>query len=116
MHRFHYIFDAKNIDVGKLNDEDLIKKILLKLVDLCEMKVLFGPVVARGMDYNPGFSAFAIIDFSHISMHTFSETKEMAVDIFSCKSYDPLKVKNYLLEAFAVAEKDVIFFEVKYPE
>ena len=80
------------------------------------MKVLYKPVVVEGVDYNPGFSGFCLIDFSHISIHTFLKTGEICVDIFSCKPYNPERVKNYLLKVFAPKRKDIVCFEVAYPK
>jgi len=39
------------------------------------MKILFGPKVINGVDENHGLTAFCVIDFSHISIHTLTKTK-----------------------------------------
>lgn len=58
------------------------------------MKILEGPIIAEGVTDNPGLSALAIIDFSHISIHTFAKDNGALIDVFSCKEYD----KNQVLE------------------
>lgn len=113
--RYHFIFDASDIDIQLLTDKGFIKKILTETIDLLNMHVLEGPYVVEGIDENPGLSGFCIIDFSHISIHTFTNPKEALIDIFSCKPYEPEKVKQYLLEQFKITEQNVKFFEVKYP-
>lgn len=114
--RYHYIFDASGIEESLLADEELVKNLLTETVNMLHMHVLEGPYVAKGIEENPGLSGFCIIDYSHISIHTFTNPKEALVDIFSCKPYDPQVVKNYLLEQLQIPEANVHFFEVKYPD
>lgn len=114
--RYHYIFDASGIAEDLLADEELVKKLLVETVDILHMHVLEGPHIAKGIDENPGISGFCIIDYSHISIHTFTDPKEALIDIFSCKPYNPAVVKNYMLEQFHIPEANVHFFEVKYPD
>lgn len=110
--RFHYIFDASNV---RTLDKRLIRKMMRDIAVLCKMKIIKGPTTVDGMDYNPGISAFCIIDFSHISIHTFTEPKEACIDIFSCKPFDPEEVKNYLMKKLKV-EKNITYFKVEYPK
>ena len=83
---------------------------------LVGMKILSGPNLVRDYDKgHEGVSAFEIIDFSHISIHTFVTTQEAFIDIFSCKPYDYEKVCKYLYKKFKVKKNQVETLEVKYP-
>ena len=113
--RFHYIFDAWGINPKILNGKKLVVSLLKDTAKLCKMRIISGPHIVQGMDYNPGISGFTIIDFSHISIHTFSAPGEVCVDIFSCKPFDPNEVKGYLLKKLKVNEKNLYFFQVNYP-
>jgi S-adenosylmethionine decarboxylase len=113
--RYHWIFDASAVPVQLTTDEKLIKNLLPQLAKLCEMKIIGGPLVVSGVPSNPGISGFCIIDYSHISIHTFSKHQEICVDIFSCKPYDPKKIYVYLCKTFKVDKKHITFMEVKYP-
>ncbi len=113
--RFHYIFDAWDVSAKSLNNKKLVDSLLKDVSKICKMRIIAGPVVVQGMDYNPGISGFCIIDFSHISIHTFLNPGEVCVDIFSCKPFNPEEVKLYLLEKLKVAEKNIHFFQVHYP-
>jgi S-adenosylmethionine decarboxylase len=71
------------------------------------MKILHGPVIVEGIPTNPGLSGFAIIDFSHISIHTFSETNEVCVDVFSCKPFDYKELHRFVKEYLELEDKDI---------
>ncbi len=77
---------------------------------------MHGPVVLEGVPENPGITGFAIIDFSHISVHTFTAEHEVCVDIFSCKPYDYEKVRNYVMSELNLTQGSVKYVEVKYPK
>jgi S-adenosylmethionine decarboxylase len=98
-----------------LNSRRLVKSLLSETAKICKMRIISGPHIAQGMDYNPGISGFAIIDFSHISIHTFSSPGEVCVDIFSCKPFNPEEVKTYLLKTLKADKKNLLFFKVNYP-
>ncbi|MDP3093728.1 MAG: S-adenosylmethionine decarboxylase [bacterium] len=113
--RFHYIFDAWGISSKKLSNKKLVNSLLKDVSKVCKMRIIGGPLVVQGVDDNPGISGFCIIDFSHISIHTFSNPREVCVDIFSCKPFNPEEVKTYLLKELKVSQKNLFFFQVNYP-
>lgn len=114
--RFHIIVDAYNCNEQILDDKQNLEEAIREIAKLCDMSILYGPVIIQGEPYNPGLTGFTIIDFSHISIHTFTKEKEMCVDVFSCKKYDNEQVKNYVVEKFKLDKKFVKYIEVKYPE
>lgn len=69
------------------------------------MSILAGPYSAVGIPENPGVSAFVIIDYSHISIHTFTKYNEALIDIFSCKAYSRNIVMDYCIEYFGANAK-----------
>jgi S-adenosylmethionine decarboxylase len=112
--RFHLILDIVNVDVEKLNDGEFLINIIFDLTSLVKMKILFGPKVINGVDENPGLTAFCIIDFSHISIHTFTRTNEFYLDIFSCKPFNKNKVIRYIKKVLNVKSKQIFISEPKY--
>lgn len=112
--RFHIIIDAWGVNKELLNNSDLILGVVKKLVELCDMKILFGPVILEGVPENPGITSFCVIDFSHISIHTFTDTQEVCIDVFSCKKFDYEKVKQYLADTFEMNPKKMYYKEVNY--
>lgn len=112
--RFHIIVDAWGCDPALISDKTRVETAIREVADLCGMTIVHGPIVIEGVPENPGLTGFAIIDFSHISIHTFLEDLEVCVDIFSCKPYDYEKVKNFVREFFDIDEQNVRYLEVKY--
>jgi len=112
--RFHIIVDANNCDSALITDKDLVSKAIRDIAKLCKMKVLHGPVVMEGMPINPGLTGFAIIDFSHISIHTFVPSNEICVDIFSCKDFNRNIVEKYVKEAFKLDRATTRIIDVKH--
>lgn len=101
--RFHNIFDLENCNekIGNRND---VREFVEKVAKAVDMTILEGPIVAQGAEQNPGFSALVIIDFSHISVHTFTNYHEALIDVFSCKEYDRERVLNVCKEFFGTPE------------
>jgi S-adenosylmethionine decarboxylase len=103
--RYHIVIDLKDISDERLNDSLGLERFLKELPGKIDMKILKGPEVIVGVPENPGITGFVIIDFSHISVHTFTNSKEALVDIFSCKAYDQEVALQYTLNYFQ-GEKD----------
>jgi S-adenosylmethionine decarboxylase len=113
---YHIIFDAFGCNKDILHNERFIIEVLFEIPELINMKVLSGPNLVRDSDkINPGISAFEIIDTSHISIHTFTKTKEVYIDIFSCKKFNYEKIQNYLFTKLKVKPFQVQTLVVKYP-
>ncbi len=74
--RYHIIIDLKQVSNKVLNDKVGLDKFLRRLVRKIGMHILYEPVVVNGIKENPGISGFALIDFSHISIHTFTNHNE----------------------------------------
>ncbi|OGE31709.1 hypothetical protein A2631_01015 [Candidatus Daviesbacteria bacterium RIFCSPHIGHO2_01_FULL_44_29] len=89
--RFHLIIDIRSIKKEILTDEQRLSNFLVSLPPIIDMSILAGPVIAQGIPENPGLSGFVIIDYSHISVHTFTEHGQAQIDIFSCKDFDQEK-------------------------
>ena len=113
--RFHLILDAFDCKKG-LGDESFILKMIDEIVHLLDMKIIKGPVVANLPEVgNPDITAFAIINFSHISIHTFTSENKFYLDIFSCKSFDYLKLKDYIKGVFELNESQIFITSLEEP-
>jgi S-adenosylmethionine/arginine decarboxylase-like enzyme len=112
--RFHLVLDAVDVEDKYLTDKKFLEEFLKEATRLVDMSILYGPIVVDGVPENPGLSAFCIIDYSHISIHTFTETKEFYLDIFSCASFDFFKLENFMLEKFKIKPEQVFKTIPKY--
>lgn len=112
--RFHVVIDAFNCPSEHLNDETFLVELEKKIAEKLEMSILKGPVAAQGIPENPGISVFSIIDFSHISIHTFTETNQFYLDIFSCKPFDYQKLIDYVQTLFRLEKENIKTTIVRY--
>lgn len=80
-----------------IRDAEAIRRFVVELCDLIEMK-RFGEtqVVHFGEDERvAGYSMVQLIETSLISAHFANLTNAVYLDVFSCKPYDPEKVRNF---------------------
>lgn len=94
--------DIYNCDPEKIRDAEFIKRFVVDLCDLIEMK-RFGDtqVVHFGEDEKvAGFSMVQLIETSLISAHFANQTNTTYLDVFSCKAYDPDVVKEFAQKYF----------------
>ncbi len=93
---------AASIDIyeckpEKIRDADAIRRFVIELCDLIEMK-RFGDtqIVHFGKDERvAGYSMVQLIETSLISAHFANMTNAVYLDVFSCKPYDPEVVKTF---------------------
>ncbi|HNU96007.1 MAG TPA: bifunctional adenosylmethionine decarboxylase/class I SAM-dependent methyltransferase [Candidatus Magasanikbacteria bacterium] len=114
--RFHFVVDAFDCDVKLLSDKKFLNNLVIKIAKLLDMKILEGPVVISGIPENPGVTAFAVIDFSHISIHTFTNSREFCLDIFSCKTFDYKKLDNFVKNTFKLKKEQIYKSIVRYDQ
>jgi S-adenosylmethionine decarboxylase len=100
----------------KILDKEVIEEFIKKLAGELKMQIILGPEVVDGVEENPGITAFTIVDFSHISIHTFANDMETFIDIFSCKPYQVDKVIKMCKEYFATDNSEYRQKEVWWGE
>lgn len=112
----HLTLDLYGCKEEKLSDINFIYRILDELPELMEMHKISPPQVVLHKG-NPnsfdkgGISAFVLIAESHISIHTFIGYGFASIDVFSCKSFDKEKIKNYLVKVFEAKKAEENFME-----
>ena len=105
--RFHVVLDVINCDDEHLSSQYFLEGIIKTIAEEIDMKIIAGPYVVEGIIDNPGLSAFAVIDYSHIAIHTFTKTGELCLDVFSCKQFDYKKLYEFVREILGVEDKDI---------
>lgn len=97
--------DIKGCDIKKVEDPEAIKRWIIDLCELIEMKRFGEPTIVRFGEEKrvEGYTAFQLIETSAISGH-FGIDEETGgygyVDIFSCKHFDPWKAAEFTKERF----------------
>jgi S-adenosylmethionine/arginine decarboxylase-like enzyme len=97
--------DLYDCDPLLIRDADAIKRFVVELCDLIEMK-RFGEtqVVHFGEDERvAGYSMVQLIETSLISAHFANASNAVYLDVFSCKPYDPEVVQQFAERYFGAA-------------
>ncbi len=99
----HAIFDVKQGNRQFVTSGDFLAMFSKKLVQLIDMEAFGPPILEHFAEHVPdaaGFSLVQLIETSAITGHFCDLTGDFYLDIFSCKTFDPLKVKNFLQNEF----------------
>ena len=103
-------------------DEEQTISWMKKLINKINMNILAGPYSSRvSKKENKGLSGVAIIDTSHISIHTWDEKQPALIqlDVYSCKEFKKSDVIDCLDEFKPVTveykyfDRETNFIEVK---
>lgn len=97
----HLVLTAQGCN-DNLFSEDAIATWITNLVDRIDMQAYGDPIVARfGEGIEEGISAVQLIHTSAIVIHTNDGSREMYLDVFSCKGFSEEDVMDVLNETFA---------------
>ena len=105
MHGPHLMLDCYECDKEKLNDLNLVYKLLDELPSEIGMHKMTLPYVVTwdgGKTSNDpgGISGFVMIAESHVSIHTFPDQGYFTMDLYSCKDFDKEFVVEYVKNLF----------------
>ncbi len=112
----HFTLDGYGGNPEKLNDAELMKKILNELPEKLGMEKLTEPVVKyaepRSVKDGGGYSGFVMIAESHISIHCFPQKKFVSIDAYTCKDdMDKVMIEKYFRDAYELEDTEVQFFK-----
>lgn len=104
----HITIDGYEGNLERMNDLDFCRHVLDEVPNKINMKKMTHPYVIRDPDVRkPGVTGFVVIEFSHISLHTFIKDNYVAFDCFSCTPFDTEMVKDYFMKAFELKHAKV---------
>ena len=89
---------------------ELLSEWCKSIIDKVGMRVIGGPLVVHSdMVGNAGFTAIAVLDFSHLSIHTWDEINPALIefDLFSCKDFD-VNIVLDKLDEFDMITHDIL--------
>jgi S-adenosylmethionine/arginine decarboxylase-like enzyme len=101
--------DIYNCDPEKIRSEEQIRRFVVELCELIEMK-RYGEtlVVHFGEDERvAGYSMVQLIETSLVSAHFANLTNTTYLDVFSCKPYDPEIVQDFAQNYFGGSESNL---------
>ncbi len=111
----HLIMDGKCSNMELLTSSEALAKFLRDTAKLVGMTVHEEPIVK---DYpwpdskGTALSGVCFLAESSITVHTYPEFSQVFIDIFSCKSLDPVdKIIAWIKEAVGMVEYDWLLLE-----
>ena len=109
----HLLLELYKCDYEKLNDESFLRCSLNRAAKLAKATVL--NLISNKFEPQ-GVTAIALLAESHISIHTWPESKYSAVDIFTCGQHMmPELASKYLIEALKAEEHSLRVIERNPP-
>ena len=110
----HFLLELYRCDFEKLNDESFLRCTLNRAAKLANATVL--NLISNKFDPQ-GVTAIALLAESHISIHTWPESKYSAVDIFTCgQNMMPELASEYLIESLMAKEHSLRVIERNPPQ
>lgn len=94
----HIILKARVNKPPGEDDIEFMNQWMRDLIEKIGMKILMGPMtVYSKMIGNRGMTSVAIIETSHIAMHSWDEEEPgtIQLDIYTCSSLDPVLVLDH---------------------
>jgi S-adenosylmethionine decarboxylase len=112
----HLTLDGYGGDETRLDNQELIKSCLVDLTNQLGMKILGGPEIylAPGNDKKDpgGWSAFVVIEESHVSIHTFPKIGFISADVYTCRNgLDKDFITDYFKRTFELKDVEVNFIK-----
>jgi S-adenosylmethionine/arginine decarboxylase-like enzyme len=108
------------ISKGTLNEKlttDQVKDLIDKLVIALDMRYVEGmpmnPVVGYEPNEYPGVSGVGIITTSHIAIHTWDDSLDYQLDIYSCKAFEKDSI-DLVISLYGMKETSAKLFDRNY--
>jgi S-adenosylmethionine/arginine decarboxylase-like enzyme len=109
---YHLIVNAAKCDAKAMSDKDVIYKFVKELVKEIDMVAYGEPQIVRfGTGNKAGYTLVQLIETSNICVHFADENREIYLDVFSCKEFEPKIVLNVLKKYFKNESFNMHFLE-----
>ena len=97
----HLIIDAARVTGHTIRNPAIIHDFNRTLVKRIDMVAYGQPQIVRfGSGNKAGYTLVQLIETSNICAHFVEENNSMYLDVFSCKDFDPIVVKETVEEFF----------------
>ena len=96
MDKHHLVIDAWSCDSLNLQNDVFLANFLTELAQRSKATILKKALVMKRKEI-PGFTGSVITSTSHITIHTFSTTKEVTVGIYSYKNLDSIYLRDFII-------------------
>lgn len=112
----HLVINAAGCTPGDIKDPDNIYNFTKQLVKEIDMVAYGEPqIVNFGSGNKAGYTLVQLIETSNICAHFVNEYNEIYLDVFSCKSFDPVVVENLVRKYFGATNMSSTLIDRKAP-
>ncbi|QGA54702.1 adenosylmethionine decarboxylase [Sulfolobus sp. E5-1-F] len=95
----HVFGNLYDIDTEKLNDKEFLEKLVLEAVNIAHMKLVEIKAWSFG-GKKGGVSVIALVEESHIALHTWNEYNYATLDVYTCgEDSDPQSAFAHIVNA-----------------
>jgi S-adenosylmethionine/arginine decarboxylase-like enzyme len=108
----HLILDAAQCAGPMIRSPAVIRNFAKDLVRRIDMVAYGEPqIVLFGLGNKKGYTLVQLIETSNICAHFVEENNSMYLDVFSCKNFDPIVVKEAVFDYFDAQHMHARIFE-----
>jgi S-adenosylmethionine decarboxylase len=105
----HALAHISRADFNSLNDSTRLLKAFERTVSHFSLEALYEPQIHQ---FEPqGLTGIVLLAESHISIHTWPERGEAAVDVFTCGGRDSRQIAEFFCTAIDNAHLDITVVE-----
>lgn len=105
----HALAHITGADFEELNDEPRLLAAFKRTVVNFQLEALYEPQIHK---FEPqGLTGIILLAESHISIHTWPERGEAAVDVFTCGGRDSRQIAEFFCTAVAKSHLDITVVE-----
>jgi len=86
---------------------------LKEVTQFTELMPIYGPGVIKFSGPDPqktGLTGLVIIADSHITIHTYPETHQVFIDIFSCRDFNEEELLRFISETLKLKARRIVTF------
>jgi len=112
----HLMIDAAGAAANTIRNPSIIHDFNKTLVKRIDMVAYGTPQIVRfGSGNKAGYTLVQLIETSNICAHFVEENNSVYLDVFSCKDFDPVTVKETVEEYFQVKRLKMKVFTRQAP-
>lgn len=101
---WHWIFDGTGIPNDRLSSRELIADALRTLPLRLGLTIISTPQIFVHEAAVPSIGGVILLAESHFSLHSFPGRGILHGDLFSCREISVVDARNYIQQAFGMAE------------
>jgi S-adenosylmethionine decarboxylase len=100
----HLLIDCRGVPESVCLDDAAMLDVMARAAKKAGSTVVSQIRYHFGHNSPPGFAVVVMLDESHCSAHCYADTRQIALDIFTCGRTDPKRVLQFIREEVDLGE------------